>query len=79
MLWEKKEKEGEKIMKELGENGDMEIVNGGQGGQIGQEKKNYKIGEKVNGGELKLDGCLKVIELEGEKGEMGKGKGGGGI
>ena len=39
---------------------------------IAYEKKNYKIPENVEPGDLNLEACFKVIELQKAKGETRK-------
>ena len=54
----------------------MQILNGRYGPYISYKKKNYKIPDSVEAADLTLDACFKVIELQKEKAEVRKVRGG---
>lgn len=74
MLKEKEEAEARRVIKTFAENPDMQVLNGRYGPYISYQKKNYKIPENVEPGDLNLDACFKVIKLQAEKAEMRKSK-----
>lgn len=76
LIQEKQEAEAKRVIKVFEENPDMLILNGRYGPYISYQKKNYKIPDKVEAADLSLEACFKVIELQKEKAETRKTRGG---
>ena len=68
----KREAAENKVIKTFEAEPGLQILNGRYGPYIAYEKKNYKIPENVEPGDLNLEACFKVIELQKAKGETRK-------
>ena len=68
----KREAAENKVIKTFEAESGLQILNGRYGPYIAYEKKNYKIPENVEPGDLNLEACFKVIELQKAKGETRK-------
>ena len=76
LIREKQDAAAKKVIKTFDADPDMQILNGRYGPYIAYQKKNYKIPENVEAADLTLDACFKVIELQKEKAEVRKVRGG---
>ena len=76
LIREKQDAAAKKVIKTFDADPDMQILNGRYGPYISYQKKNYKIPDSVEAADLTLDACFKVIELQKEKAEVRKVRGG---
>ena len=76
LIREKQDAAAKKVIKTFDADSDMQILNGRYGPYISYQKKNYKIPDSVEAADLTLDACFKVIELQKEKAEVRKVRGG---
>ena len=76
LIREKQDAAAKKVIKTFDADPDMQILNGRYGPYIAYQIKNYKIPENVEAADLTLDACFKVIDLQKEKAEVRKVRGG---
>ncbi|HOH55173.1 MAG TPA: type I DNA topoisomerase [Paludibacteraceae bacterium] len=78
IILNKREEEKKKIIKTLGENNQIQILNGRFGPYISFEKKNYKIPKNIDPAALTYEQCMEMIqeqvgtEKKGKKGNSKK-------